>query len=137
MWYTVDEDMIKLTALLAFLVLPALSGDLYRHVQTPNIDAYIDNSVYTQPDLPGVGKPRNTITVSLTTADDDAAIIGVYVRVVLDTGEKMVFHKIVERVAVKGEPTVVVFQSGVNRPARLDSFYVVRFHPDAGDYLFN
>lgn len=107
------------------LVVTGYCGDLRQHVQSVNIDAWIDSSVNAQPDIPGIsGKSDNIVSVSLTTTDDLAAVFTVYVRVKLDSGNEFARRIVVERVF--GAPTIVQFSTGASKPVNVESFYVIR-----------
>ena len=115
------------------LALSTRAGDLYRHIQTPWIDAYIDSSVDQQPPLPGLGRQNHVVSVSFTSSDDLASSYIVVVKLRLADGDIMAFTKPVNRTA--DGVVCARFSTGAHVPVSVFHFYIVRLHAESADQL--
>jgi hypothetical protein len=125
---------MKLLAVALLAAIPALSGELYRHIQTPLLDCYIDSSVTYTPPIPGAEGAEYFLVISVGTTDFSASAFVVYGSVEMEDGSRVGFRRVIEKSPIDA-PVVARFLLGGVRPVSVSRFYVVRLHQEPADLL--
>jgi len=124
---------IKLLLLTALFSAASFAGELYRHIQLPLLDCYVDSTSTPDPDLPGFDGAKYSIAISVSTPDSFTAAYAVYIRVKLADGTSQPFRTILDRDGVN--PSVARFMLGDSIPVKIEAFYVVRLHAEPTDQI--
>ena len=119
---------------LLLLVSGAWAGDLYQHIQTPVIDAYVDSAV-VQSTLPGQPPARYIVNVSVNTTDEQTMAFAIVLKVQVEDGSATSFDVLVKRDTSSPTAYTPVVLRMAQKPVKVLVFYVCRMYQNAPDYL--
>jgi hypothetical protein len=131
---------MKLLALLTLAATSAMAGELYQHITSPFLDVYVDSSVSKDPDIPGMGDSYYSISISLTTTDTLASVLGIYMRVQFADGTQSFVAEIIRRTDYKNTNVLTTtkrFDFGELKPVKIVALNIVRYHPESSDQLIH